>query len=176
MNDAEILTGISESLQRIHVITGWNLPEDKSYMKILVEEIHAKLKESFSNMTFAEINYSFRKNGLGIKDWGKHINLDLICGVLTEYLFEREKISYEEEKISANPPQQKINTDEELDNFHRQWTEEFYQRIRRGYVEEIPDYVASILKKDGLILEKKDASQFITYMLNNFKNNIYNKE
>ena len=74
MNDAELLTKVAECLSRIHIITGWNLPDDRNYTKGLTEEFILKLKEDFFMLNFSEILYAFRKNGLGIKDWGKNMN------------------------------------------------------------------------------------------------------
>lgn len=176
MSDAEILTNIAGSLKRIHVITGWNLPDDVEYMKILTEEFHKKLKEDFYMMNFSEIVYAFRKNGLGVKDWGKNTNLDLICNVLTQYCEERTKISAEEERIILQPKEMKINSDEQLDNFYRQWTEEFYQRIRSGRIENVPAYCQEILIKDGLMKEGESVAAFFVKSLNENRQNIYLKD
>jgi hypothetical protein len=48
MSDAEILTEAVKTFQRIHVITGWNLPDDNEYIKILSEEFCLKLNDEFS--------------------------------------------------------------------------------------------------------------------------------
>ncbi len=52
MSDAEILTRSGDCLKRIHIITGWNLPDDKDYVKILIEELAQKLKEDFATLNF----------------------------------------------------------------------------------------------------------------------------
>ena len=175
MSDAELLTEVSKAFQRIHVITGWNLPDDNEYIKILSEEFCLKLKEDFYMMNFPEIVYAFRKNGIGIKDWGKNMNLDLICNVLGDYCVERTRISFEEEKIILNPPAVKINTQDELDNIHRKWTEEFYQRIRSGKIEMVPAFTEDILIKDGLLEKGHSVSAFFVKSLNEQRENIYKK-
>lgn len=176
MSDAEILTEAVKTFQRIHVITGWNLPDDNEYIKILSEEFCLKLKEDFYMMNFPEIVYAFRKNGIGIKDWGKNMNLDLICNVLGDYCIERTRISFEEEKINLNPPKLKINTDEEIDNLHRKWAEEFYQRIKKGQIEMVPAYCEEILIKDGLLKQGSSVSAFFVQALGLQKENVYKKD
>ncbi len=176
MGDAELAGEVADCLRRIHVITGWNLPDDKQYMKLLFEELLQKLKEDFYMMNFPEIAYAIRKNGVGIKDWGKNMNLEMICNVLGAYCLEREKLSYEEEKLVNQPPPMKIYTDEEIDNDHRRWTEEFYQRIRKGNVEKVPAYCKDILVKDGLMKKEESVSGFFVFKLNSNAENIYRKK
>lgn len=175
MSDADILSHVAETLKRIHVITGWNLPDDIDYMKIITEEFYTKLKEDFHMMNFPEIIFAFRKNGIGVKDWGKNMNLDLICNVLGNYCVERERVSFEEEKAVTEPPPLKINTNDELDNFHRKWTEDFYQRIKSGMVENVPAYCEDILIKDGLMKQGESVSAFFVKALNEQRKNIYKK-
>lgn len=74
------------------------------------------------------------------------------------------------------PPPMKILTDEELDNLHRMWTEEYYQQIRKGIEREVPDYTRAILTKDGLIADVGEADLFFTYKLGNGIEKIYAKE
>lgn len=75
--------------------------------------------------------------------------------------------------IRQEPPPQRIYTDEEIDNLHRQWTEEFYQHMRNGYSGEIPPYVYPILLKDGLIKEGESCVAFFAQKLGKQKQNIY---
>jgi hypothetical protein len=104
------------------------------------------------------------------------MNLDLICNVLGDYCIERTRISFEEEKINLNPPQLKLNTDEEIDNLHRKWTEEFYQRIKKGQIEMVPAYCEEILIKDGLLKQGSSVSAFFVQALGLQKENIYKKD
>jgi hypothetical protein len=69
MADAELRTKLLKVLKRIHVITGWNLPADQEYTGLLLDELHAKLKESFDMLNLREIVAAFRENGIGVKDW-----------------------------------------------------------------------------------------------------------
>lgn len=176
LSDSELNTSLADCIQRIHVITGWNLPDDQNYMKILFEELRNKLKEDFYMMNFSEIVYAFRKNGLGVKDWGKNMNLDLICNVLGHYCAERERISFEEERLVTDPLIMKVNTADEIDNLHRKWVEEFYQRIKSGQIEQVPAYCEDILVKDGLLKQGDSVSAFFVKVLNEQRKNIYKKE
>lgn len=67
--------------------------------------------------------------------------------------------------LKEEPPEQRIYTDEEIDNIHRQWTEEFYQQLRNGLVKQVPDYCRNVLLKDGFIREDQSATAFFVYCL-----------
>lgn len=174
MSDPELLTESARSLRVIHVITGWNIPEDEEYMKILLEQFSLKMQESFPNLNFKEIQAAFRKNGIGVKDWGKNMNLDLICSVLGQYSAERSDASAIEEQVTYEPVQ-RLYSDEEMDNESRELTEVFYQRIRRGVLLPVPDFARSILVKDGFIEKPDQADQFFVDRLNKGSRGIYEK-
>jgi len=176
MEPPDILKETAELLLRIHVITGWKLPDDQQYIKILTEELLKKLTEDYSEMNFQEITYAFRKN-IGKKDWGKNMNLDLIDSVLSEYLADRSKASMEEERIKSKPTVQKVYSEEELDNIQRWDIECFYQRCRVGKIPTgIPDYFLNILIKDGYMAEgSDDVSLFFSEKLNSGVIALYTK-
>ena len=177
MADPEILAKVVDAVKRIHVITGWTIPEDESYIKILAEEFKAKLVEDFPNINFEEITHAFRKNGLGVKDWCKIMNLQMIFEVLDEYMTERRKASEKEERLK-NKPVQKIYTLDELEDFQRGHIEAFYQRCLKGVLppSELPEYFLPILVKDGLIsAESNDLHAFFADRINEGYKNIYLK-
>jgi len=159
---------------KIHVITGWSIPKD-DLMKILLDQFIKKIKESYPDTNPEEWEYAFRNYGTTVKDWGKSMNLALIDEVMLPYMADRKHLSHEVEERKVEPPPMNILDDEELDNLHRMWTEEFYQQIRKGIVKEIPDYTRAILVKDGLIENGGDADLFFTYKLGNNIENIYKK-
>lgn len=160
-------------LVRIHVITGWTLPTD-SLLSVLVDQFLKKLNESYPLINSEEIEYAFRNYGTVVKDWGKSMNLSLIDEVLIPYMDERRKASdLEERNVKAK---EIIYTDEQLKNFHRQWTEEWYQRIRRGQVEEIPGYSKEILVIDKMIEKEEYASNFIVDCLNKGRKHLYERK
>lgn len=167
----EITAQVVESITRIHVITGWIIPNDDMYMKILIEEFERLLKEDFGEMNFDEVIYAFRKNP--IKDWGKSMNLQLISDVLCGYLSDRAIASESEER--AKKPQQVIYTAEELDGFQRGHIEAFYQRCRNGIVppKELPAYYKQMLVKDGYLKEGDDINEFFVFCLGKNIENIY---
>lgn len=160
-------------LVRIHVITGWTLPTD-SLLSVLVDQFQKKLLESYPLINSAEIEYAFRNFGTVVKDWGKAMNLSLIDEVLIPYMEERRKASeVEERKVK---PEQVVYSDDQLRNFHRQWTEEWYQRIRRGQVEDVPGYSKEILLLDGFIEKMENASAFIVDCLNKGREHLYERK
>lgn len=175
MSDAEILANTAICLKRIHIITGWNLPDDNEYVKILIDELYLKLKESFAMLNFPEITAAFRKNGIGIKDWGKNMNLDLICTVLAGYCDERNQASFAEER-AASQPKQVILTDEDLLNISRRDIEIAYQQMRNGRVPVMLDSFAETMIIDGFIDNKDERDLFFTYCLGQGRENIYVQE
>lgn len=173
----QVLTKAAEAIQRIHVITGWSVPDDKTYTKILIEEFSLKLVEGFPNLNFQEVVYAFRKNGIGVKDWGKNMNLELIVQVLAQYSEERKQLSMQEERMRDNPTQ-RIYSEDEIRNDYRANVEAFYQRCRRGVIppEDLPDYFKEILVYDKLIHpDSNDLHAFFADCLQNGFLNIYVK-
>lgn len=174
MNAEELSLWGKSLLMKIHVITGWIIPE-ADLLTILIDQFQKKLIESYPQMNIDEVEYAFRNYGTAVKDWGKAMNLSLIDEVLVPYLVERKRLSHELEERNADPPEQVQYTDEQLFNFHRQWTEEWYQRIRRGQVETVPDYTKHILVRDKVIHQVEQAEAFIVYCLNSGREHLYEK-
>lgn len=144
-------------------------------MKILLDQFVKKLIESYPNVNPEEIEYAFRNYGTTVKDWGKSMNLSLIDEVMMPYLSDRKHLSHELEERKEEPPPTKILSDEELDNLHRGWTEEYYQQIKKGSVQKVPDYTRSILTKDGLISNGGEAEIFFAWKLENEVESVYKK-
>jgi len=176
MTGAELNTETARCTIAIHAVTGWALPGDIAYIQALNEQFSEKLKEDFYMLNFSEIKYAFRRNGIGVKDWGKNMNLELICGVLGEYCAHRENQSMEEERTKGF--EQRIYTAEELLNIQRWDIEAFYQRCLKGVIPpaELPEYFKEVLVTDGFISQdSNDLHAFFAWMINNGRKNIYLK-
>lgn len=89
--DIELLTEVQLLLFKLSVITGWKLPEDESYLTVLVDQFVKKIKEDYSVLNTEEVEHAFRKN-TQVKDWGKAFNLSLIDQVLIPYINQRREI------------------------------------------------------------------------------------
>jgi len=172
MSEQNLWAFAKATLLKIHVITGWTIPTD-DMMKIFLDQFIQKIKESYPNTNPEEWGYAFRNFGTTVKDWGKAMNLALIDEVMIPYMEERFRLSHEVEEKKDQPPPTRIYSDEEIDNLHRAWTEEFYQQIKRGIVKNVPAYSREILRKDGLIKELGEADDFFVNALNKQKENIY---
>ncbi len=171
MNDAELLAKTAECLLNIHVITGWVLPDDKNYIKVLTEQLCLKLKEDFYMLNFTEIKFAFRK-AAGKKDWGKNMNLELVSSVLGEYCLNRSLVSFEEEKV-VTVPEQKLYSDEEITNQRREEIEKAFQSMKKGYYPIVHIYFKEVLLNDELIGEKETIGEFFVRKLNSNTENIY---
>ena len=88
-------------LLKLHVITGWALPEDKHLRDELNRQLGLKLKESYQTVNINEVEYAFRNN-TRVQDWGKKMNLSLIDEVMIPYLSNRAEAS-EAERIASQP-------------------------------------------------------------------------
>ena len=176
MADVELRTRLLKVLKRIHVITGWNLPQDQEYTALLLDELHAKLKESFDMLNLREIVAAFRENGIGVKDWGKNMNLDLVCNVLGVYCEKRARVSMEEERLQ-NPPEQKIYTEDQILNERRGHIEMAFQAMRRGNYPVLHEYFPEVLHHDGFIAEPTEElmNELFVQALNRGLENIYQK-
>lgn len=173
MKEQNLWAYAKATLLKIHVITGWTIPGNE-LMEILLDQFIKKIIETYPNTNPEEWEYAFRNYGTGVKDWGKSMNLSLIDEVMGSYLTDRKELSHELEE-RKDPPPMKFYSDEELDNLHRSWAEEYYQQIRKGLVKEIPDVVRAILVKDKLIEDGGKADEFFVIKLENKAENIYRK-
>lgn len=162
------------TLTKIHVITGWTIPEGETWA-VLLDQFIKKIKEIYPDTNPEEWEYAFRNYGTGVKDWGKSMNLSLIDEVMKPYMSDRKYLSHEAEERKVEPPPTKIYTDEENDNLHRELTELFYQRLRSGKVEPIPMYCYPILVKDGLMKIGEDPNEFFVNALNSGRKGLYQK-
>lgn len=174
MGETNLFAFANATLIKIHVITGWAIPKD-DILDVLLDQFIKKIKESYGNTNPEEWEYAFRNYGTTVKDWGKSMNLSLIDEVMMPYLSDRKHLSHELEERKEEPPPTKILSDEELDNLHRGWTEEYYQQIKKGSVQKVPDYTRSILTKDGLISNGGEAEMFFTWKLENEVESVYKK-
>ena len=177
MADAELRTKLLKVLKRIHVITGWNLPADQEYTGLLLDELHAKLKESFDMLNLREIVAAFRENGIGVKYWGKNMNLDLVCNILGVYCEKRARVSMEEERLQ-NPPEQKIYTEDQILNERRGHIEIAFRAMRRGHLPIMHEYFPEVLHHDGFIEEPTEElmNELFVLALNTGRENIYEKQ
>jgi len=175
MNEQELSLWGNTLLLKIHVITGWVIP-DSDLLVILVDQFQKKLIESYPDMNTDEIEFAFRQSGTTVKDWGKAMNLSLIDEVLLPYLGERKILSHELEERKAPPPAPVLLTDKQLDDIHRQDVENFYQRLRNGQIPyNIPEYFKTILVKDKLMKEEENLTNFFVLRLGKQFENIYVK-
>lgn len=171
LNDLEMLTKTAECLLNIHIITGWVLPDDENYIRILTEQLFQKLKEDFYMLNFSEISYAFRKS-VGKIDWGKNMNLELICTVLGEYSLNRAVVSVEEEKVNLTP-EQKIYTDDEILNGRRAEIEIAFQAMKKGKYPLLHSYFKEVLLNDEMVQEEETLGEFFVRKLNSNTENIY---
>lgn len=162
-------------LLKIHVITGWVIPDSTELLNILIDQFQKKLEENYPHLNVDEIEFAFRQSGTTIKDWGKQMNLALIDEVLIPYTDHRVLLSRDEER-KAPPPEQKIYTQAQLDDFDREDVENFYQRCRNGQIPySLPEYFKDILVKDGLMSKDQRLEEFFQHRLGKGSEKIYEK-
>jgi hypothetical protein len=100
MNGIDQSTHAAGLMIRIQAAMGWNLPDSDMTMTALTNEFRQYVIESCSDMTPEEVAYSIRTYGVGVKEWGKNLNLALIDQCVTEYRNERSRLSEVERMAS----------------------------------------------------------------------------
>jgi BarA-like signal transduction histidine kinase len=103
-------------LIKIHVITGWNFPQEPEFQKILKDQFSKKLLESYPLVNAIEMEFAFRNN-TAVKDWGKNMNLNLIDEIMLPYLHTRAEASKLEQQAHFKclpSPVPEIISDEEI--------------------------------------------------------------
>lgn len=98
LQEIELPVAFKTLLFRIHTITGWKLPDDDLFLKILVDEFSKFMVEKYSDLNTDEVSFAFRNYGTSVKDWGKSMNLSLVDEPLTKYLEVRRCLSELEER------------------------------------------------------------------------------
>lgn len=163
-------------LLQINVITGWPIPATEEMVSILVDQFIKNLQEKFPELNIHEIEYAFRKNGTIIPDWGKQMNLSLVDAVLIPYINERFLISQDEERIKEKPIEQKIFSQDELDNSAREDAERQYQMFLSGYEVKNLESDRVILEKDGLLKKEEQVIDLFIRRRDRGILNIYKKQ
>lgn len=117
MSPEQLLHEASVLLLKIHVITGWEIPQ-KELMNILIDQFTKKILESYGNINTDEIEYVFRNKPVEIKEWGKAMNISLFDEVIIPYIekrFEISKIEEQRKQVEYKPDLKKI--DQEFEDF-----------------------------------------------------------
>lgn len=104
MSEADVNKWAKALLIKIHVITGWVIPESAEFLNILIDQFQKKLVEDYPELNPDEIEYAFRSKGTVVEDWGKAMNLNLLDKVLIPYRNERFLLSRMEEQVKPPPP------------------------------------------------------------------------
>jgi hypothetical protein len=148
MGAPQVITAGKALLLKIHVITGWTIPEG-DLMNILVDQFTKTLLEKYDDLNSSEIEYAFRSKGTAVEDWGKAMNLNLLDKVLTPYLNERFRIS-ETERLLAY---KKVHGEFSLDQLdYRRMMEEDFQFFLSGKtLTTFPVHYYKTLVEDALV-------------------------
>lgn len=165
MTDKELSVSVRGLLITIHIITGWNFPDEPEFQEVLRKQFMKKLAEAYANLNCDEIEYAFRN--YPVKDWGKKINLNLIDEVLQPYIETRLEISNLEER--QGQATEIHYTEQEILNQRRQEIEVAYQAMKKGYLPIIHPYFKQVLVDDGLMNEGEELMEFFNRKLEYFK-------
>jgi len=132
MPGAEISKWGKALIVKIHVITGWVIPEDE-LLSILIDQFSKRIVESYGNVNPEEVEYAFRTYGVNVKDWGKSMNLSLVDEVMRPYLADRLEISKIEEQQANNFLQLEYKEDMSKDAMV-EWFNATAKKIRAGEI------------------------------------------
>lgn len=159
MNVGEFRATSYALLLKIHVITGWAIPEGE-FQDILIDQLEKKLLESYPLVNPDEVEYAFRNN-TSVKDWGKAMNLSLIDEVMIPYLEKRRELSSLEEQKQPKMIEHKEDMSEKA---MKDWTEDLKSKVkgRQTTVEFMPLMVYDFLIKTGEINPTtKDKKEYL---------------
>lgn len=163
---------ILQALRYVMVLVGvraQNLPNDHE-KTIMVNYI----KKNYGGHTPEEIRLAFEKAING------ELDVDATCFENFSVLYFSKvmnafrewaviQISHEEEPVLPV-----VLTEEQLRDIHREDVENFYQRLRNGWIpDKIPEYFHEILISDGLVNERQGLLMFFTERLGKGIENIY---
>lgn len=176
MNESELSKWGKALLLKIHVITGWTIPKSPELLNILIDQVQKYLFEKYPELNPDEIEYAFRSSGTTLEDWGKEMNLNLLDKVLIKYINDRFDLSDNEMKLKETPVEQKIFSQEELDNSAREDAERQYQLFLKKIEPKGLGINKAILVKDGLMKDNEDVIDFFKKKASLFFSNIYKKE
>lgn len=132
---------------KIHVITGWVVPEGP-LQTALENQFEKHLLENYADVNPDEVEFAFRKWGTTTKDWGKQMNLSLIDEVLLPYIILRGHVSQLEESAKATKTLPEA-TDSVQDESMSDWLEE--TRKRKQAVEFMPVQLYEWIVKTGRV-------------------------
>lgn len=164
-------------LLKIHVITGWTIPNSDELMTILIDQFQKTLVEKYSMLNPDEIEYAFRNHGTSLEDWGKAMNLNLVDAILSPYTHKRFDISEDERRVNTKKDyEQRIFTQQELDDSAREDVERNYQLYLKQMEVRGVSINKPILEQDGLIREGESVMDFFKRRALNGSANIYVKQ
>lgn len=152
-----------------------NFPS-KEEKAVIVDHIY----QNYPGNTIGELRLAFDMaivGDLNLKQEDAKCYENFSCAYISTIMNAYLEWAKEEFKqtVKEEPPPMKILNDFELDNLRRQWTEEFYQRLKAGAVENIPQYCQEILSKDGFIGEGETIVGFFVRVLGEKRKALYEK-
>lgn len=171
MSENEILIVSNGILFKISVITGWSIPNDKTYQDALVAEINFKCIEDYYDLTIEEVMYAMRNYSKHVEDYGKALNLQLIDKVIDLYRKDRMRVSLLEQ--SKLKEEQRIFSEAELENSERENVEICYQRFLKAIPLNYPAALAPIMIKDGLIKDESTVVEYFKHHAASGSKNLY---
>lgn len=169
--------GLNFALRYVFALIGLranNIPNEAE-KAVLIDFIFS----NYGNHTPAEIKLAFQMAIAGRLDVdARHFENFTPAYFSTIMNAYRSWVANENLKDRDNtPPEQILYNEEQLNDFHREWTEEFYQRLRKGYYfDKIPEYAKRILVIDKQIEHESQAGEYFSKCIKKGMENIYVKK
>ncbi len=133
---------------------------------------------NYGGNTVAEIRLAFDMAISGKLDVEAKCYENFSCAYFSEIMNAYRAWAVQEyrQNVKTETPEQKILTQEDLDNLHREDIENYYQRLRAGKIpHSLPVYFKEILEKDGL-LKSETVAEFFTRKLGLNAEHIYRRD
>lgn len=154
-----------------------NLPS-KEETAVLLDHI----RTHYAGNTVAEIRLAFEMaitGKLDLKPEDVKTFENFTCAYFSTIMNAYRAWSAVEYRQAIKPEmmEQKVLTDEQLENIHREDIENFYQRLRGGWVpDKMPKYFEERLQKDGLLKEGENLNDFFVRKLGANAECLYRKD
>lgn len=153
---------------KIHVITGWEVPNNDLYLNALQDQLRKKLTEDCADLNPSEVEYAFRQYSYRVENWGKNMNLNLFDKVINIYRAARAEVS-EVEARNVLPPENQIAAPEITGEELTRYALEYYKRTGdyRLLPAECYDYLTAAGYLKITDAEKRDMIKAVQVMVDN---------
>lgn len=151
MSSIEYAGALKGLMAKFSAIAGWRVPDTEggeTYGDVFNDQLKKYVWETCADLTLAELEYSVRRYGVDMSDWGKPMHLGLIDPCVSQYKSQRAELSKAEEMAAIDQKQPKI---EQLDVVVVDWVPEWNKVLYGAKIGQIKNVWIPVDLYDWLI-------------------------